>query len=253
MRKKFIQITLLLSCVFTYFTAHASDKIVVCGVPQVYSAVMSIKDFSPVEYDTYFGTQDEIEERVLSNNGTCTLILTDEEKLPLSLLRANKTSVDAVKQFIKAPLILWTKNKRLLLDDVRPIVKKKLKSIAIPKPQLTAVGFSATEVAKRNNFPTEYLKKKNKIYRPNSEFQAYVFARSGKIQTAFITKPLIMRNGRSTGSYWFIPRDYYSPIYYYIISTENSKRAKDLFDYLSTNSEALSYFYRSGFEDIAKR
>ncbi len=253
MRKKFIQIALLLSSVFTSFNANASDDIVVCGVPQVYSAVMSIKNFSPVKYDTYFGTQEDIEERVLSNSGTCTLILTDEEKLPVSLLRANKTSVDAVKQFIKAPLILWTKNKRLLIDDVRPIVKKKLKSIALPKPELTSVGYSASEVSKMKNFPTEYLKKNNKIYRPNSEFQAYVLARSGKVQTAFVTKPLIMRNGRPTGSYWFIPHDYYSPIYYYIISTENSKRAKELFDYLSTNSDALQYFYRSGFEDLAKR
>lgn len=35
---------------------------------------------------------------------------------------------------------------------------------------------------------------------------------SGNVQTGFITKPLIMRDGKTTGSYWFVPHEYYDPI-----------------------------------------
>lgn len=76
---------------------------------------------------------------------------------------------------------------------------------------------------------------------------------SGNVQTGFITKPLIMRDGKTTGSYWFVPHEYYDPIKYYIINTNSTSfRTSKVFNYLLTDNNVHQFFLKAGFEDLDK-
>ena len=75
----------------------------------------------------------------------------------------------------------------------------------------------------------------------------------GNVQTGFITKPLIMRDGKTTGSYWFVPHEYYDPIKYYIINTNSTSfRTSKVFNYLLTDNNVHQFFLKAGFEDLDK-
>ncbi len=240
---------LLLSASFT--SVHASDDTLeVCGVPQVYSAVEGIRENSEISFNSYFGTMQDIESRAIYYRGKCNVIITNEERLPANLIKEGKITQNSVARLVKAPLILWSNNKFLLKDNVNVIVNRKLKSLALPKDSLTTVGFAATEVVKRKDFPSEYLKKKNAIYRAEHEYQIFSLLKNNNIQTGFITKPLIMKNGETTGSYWYVPHEYYSPVYYYIISTDKSDKTQELYNYIRGNKKNLSEFYSAGFEAL---
>ncbi len=230
--------------------ALAKDNLEVCGVPQVYSALESIREDSEISFDAYYGTMQDISSRAQFYRGKCNVIITNEERIAAALITDAKITTKDVTPFIKAPLILWSSNKFLFRDNINAIINKRLKSLAIPKDSLTTVGFAAHEVVSRKNFPSEYLKKKNGIFRPEHEYQAYSFVKENNVQTGFITKPLIMHDGRTTGSYWIVPREYYSPIYYYIIKNDRSKDAEELYNYLRANQKNLNEFYSAGFEAL---
>ncbi len=249
MRKKIIQ-ALVLIFLSASLRQAVSAELEVCGVPQVYTPVENIRENSDIKFNSYFGTMQDIESRAIYYRGKCNVIITNEERIPANLIKEGKIDSSNVEKFVQAPLILWSNNKFLLKDNINVIIKKKLKSLAIPKDSLSTVGFAASEVAKRKNFPSEYLKKKNAIYRPEHEYQVYSLVKNNNIQTGFITKPLIMRNGETTGSYWYIPHEYYSPVYYYIIKNDKSQQADELFNYIRGNKLNLAEFYSAGFEAL---
>ena len=146
---------------------------------------------------------------------------------------------------------LWSKDETLFKNDIKAIKDKKLKSLALPKASLTPVGFAASQIVKKKNFPTNYIK--YKIFRTEQEFQAFAMVNSGNVQTGFITKPLIMRDGKATGSYWFVPHEYYDPIKYYIINTNSTSfRTSKVFNYLLTDNNVHQFFLKAGFEDLDK-
>lgn len=250
MRKKFIQ-PAVIGVVFSLFSLCAQARdLIVCAVPQAYTALESIKEIAPVSFDTYYGMPEDIEARINNNSGICSIVVSSEEKLPVLLVRANKTTSEQVKKFVKAPLILWTANETLLKNNIDVIKKKKIKSLAIPNPHFTPVGFSAHQIVSKKNFPTDYLK--HRIFRTDHEFQIFSLVRSQNVQAGFLTKPLIMRNGAPLGSYWYIPEDYYTPIYYYVVNTskKNTNRNNILFNYIYANKDALEEFDKAGFERL---
>ena len=60
MRKKFIQLITVASSLFTFEQASASADVVVCAVPQVYSALESAKEDAPNKFETYYAPAEEI-------------------------------------------------------------------------------------------------------------------------------------------------------------------------------------------------
>ena len=251
MRKEVVQIIGLFLLINTISAVHADDDIPeVCGVPQVYSALEGIRESSELTFNSYYGTMQDIESRAIYYRGKCNIIITNEERLPANLIKEGKITQSNVSRLVKAPLILWSNNKFLLKDNINVITQKKLRSLALPKDSLTTVGFAASEVVKRKDFPSEYLKKKNGIYRAEHEYQIYSLLINNNVQTGFITKPLIIKNGETTGSYWYIPHEYYSPIYYYIVSTDKSGKTQELYNFIRGNKKNLSEFYSAGFEAL---
>lgn len=249
MRKKLIQLIAAIPALFTFEQAFATSEVVVCAVPQVYSALENAKEEASERFTTFYAPTEDIVSRIANNSGKCSLVISSDEKLAILMLRADKTTREDIKPLVKAPLVLWTKDEKLLKNDISAIKDKKLKSIALPKASLTPVGFAASQIVKKKNFPTNYIK--NRIYRTEHEYQAFAMVNSGNVQTGFITKPLIIRDGKVTGSYWFIPRKYYDPIVYFIINSDtNSYKTRKVFSYLLSDSNVRMYFKIAGFEEL---
>lgn len=252
MRKTIIQITALLTGILA-FAASAEAKPTVCASIQTYSALENLKEYAKIPYDTYYGTTDEIYNRIIYSQGPCSLVVANEEKLIALLIQSGKLPSGRALPFIKAPLILWSKDKNLFMYDIRAITRKKLKSMAIPKEKLSFAGFAAKQITKRKTFPTAYLKKR--IFKVDNEFQAYMLAKESKAQTAFVTKPLIMTDGQPDGSYWMIKRDYYPPIRYYIASLADEKdyESLELMNYIAGDRRSINTFERAGFEPLSRK
>ena len=73
------------------------------------------------------------------------------------------------------------------------------------------------------------------------------------VQTGFLTKPLIMKDGHTLGSYWQIPSNLYPEIIYYsVISAhgEKSKDSKALVKFLHENNQSLECFIKQGFDPL---
>ncbi|MGN0893383.1 MAG: substrate-binding domain-containing protein [Succinivibrio sp.] len=252
MRKKSFQIAFCLISFFMMTKAVIAQTVTVCAVPQAYSALEKIKRTAPFYFRTYYGTFEELFARINSadKKNYCSLVISDEEKIPVLLIEAGKTTYSNYKAFVKAPLILWSADEKLFEEDIKVIKKKRLKSLALPKQNLSCVGFTAGQVVKRKSFPTEYLK--NRIYRADHEFHAYSLVSSGNVQAGFMTKPVIMRNGKPTGSYWLVPDEYYDQIQYYIVNLSlEDRKSGAVYDYISTDKNALSCFFDAGFCDLS--
>lgn len=249
MRKKSIQLLLALVSVFVISKVTAQE-LTVCAVPQTYSALEAVKHKAPVKFKTFYALEDEILSRINNNNGICSLVISSDEKLPILLLRSNQTKTDRLKPFVTAPLILWSKDPTLFANNIDVIKNKKLKSLGLPNPHLTPVGFAAKQIVSKKTFPSEYLK--HRIYRADHEFQIFSFVANQSVQAGFVTKPLIYKDGHTTGSFWNIPDDTYDPIFYYLIDTSksNSHSIQVLFNYIYANGQALRHFYEYGFEPI---
>ncbi|MGN1281980.1 MAG: substrate-binding domain-containing protein [Succinivibrio sp.] len=252
MRKKSFQIAFGLILLLLLPKLVSAKNMTVCAVPQVYSALEKVKHIAPFYFKTYYASFEELSATISNSNekNSCSIVIADEEKLPVLLIETGKTTYSSYRAFVKAPLILWSADKELFAKDISVIKKKKLKSLAMPKQNLSAVGFTAGQIAKRKTFPTDYLK--SRIYRTEHEFQAYSLVSSGNVQAGFMTKPVIMRDGKATGSYWLVPDEYYDQILYYIVNLcADDNKVLQLYTYLSSDRNALACFFEAGFWDLS--
>ncbi|MGN0915956.1 MAG: molybdate ABC transporter substrate-binding protein [Succinivibrio sp.] len=246
MRKAPVQLALIL---LTIGSANA-DGLRVCSVPQAYSALENIKDYSPVKFEAYYAPSEDLLSRITNQKDYCQLVISDDERLPVVMLRTGKTKATNIRHLVKARLILWSKDPALFAENIDAVTKKKLKSLAIPKASLTPVGFAASEITERKSFPTDYLK--HHIYRADHEYQAFALVDSGNVQAGFITRPLIYTNGIQMGSYWNIPEDYYSPIYYCVtlLGNESNVDALKLYNFLNLDAKVIDSFRQAGFDSL---
>lgn len=69
------------SCIhsFTFEQASASADVVVCAVPQVYSALESAKEESSNKFKTYYAPAEDITSRIANNSGKCSIVISSDE------------------------------------------------------------------------------------------------------------------------------------------------------------------------------
>ncbi len=234
---------------------EAQAQVRLCAVPQVYQAVESLKDISPLPYETFYAVPDDIYARVANSQDgkdSCDVVISSDERLPILLTRALKAVPGTMNAFIRAPLILWSQKPGLIDRKGGAASAKKLKSLALPKPSLTPVGYAAKLVAEKSSFPTRHLE--GHIYRGEQEYQVYALVKDGHADAGFITKPLVVQeNGRIEGSYWQVSREAYPDICYYVTLMDNAsdKNAAEQFHgFISSNLKVREAFVRAGFEPL---
>ncbi len=239
----FISLSILIS-------SNACAEVNVCAATQTYSALESIKDHAPVDFNVQYATAEDLESIATEDKSKCELILSSDEKLAVLLVRSGKLNLANIHQLVRAPLILWSADPSLLDSSATVVARKKLKSLALPKAELTPVGFATSEIVSRSNFPTDYLK--HKIYRTEQEYQVYSLVEGGNVQAGFLTKPLIMdATGQTKGSFWQVPRELYSELSYYLMPLDRYQNDRDvqrLMNYLLTSDKVMRDFIAAGFD-----
>lgn len=245
---------LLAAMTITVSTAYSSE-VKVCAVPQVYSALESLHEISPVDYSVKYGTSGDILSWITNNQEHCELVLSSDEKLPILLIRAQKAQAATMHSFIRAPLLLWSADPRAIDANLKVITGKKLRSLSIPRSELTPVGFAARMITSRKEFPTGYLE--GRIYHTDQEYQSFSLIKSGVVQAGFITKPLVIKSGgRIEGSYWQVPREMYPDLLYYEVLTQeavNNKDAETFYNLFRSNKKVENIFTQAGFEPLSPR
>ena len=249
MRKKLIQLIIGLSLVFS-FGASAKSNIEVCAAPQTYSALENIKKYTKVHFETYYGSSDEILSIISNQSKRCHIIISEDEKIPVIMLKSNKTEFTNIKRLVRAPLVLWSRDESIVDDKIEFLKKKKIKNLAIPKASLSTVGYAASKIMNQKDFPTDFLK--GKIFKTDHEYSAFSLVNSTNVQVGFMTKPVIMKDGKVEGSYYIFPYDKYEPIYYYVTlnNTEKSNRISLLYTEFATSTRVITSFVLAGFDSL---
>ena len=139
--KKFIALAAIMTLSFCSYASE--QKLQVCATAHMYNALEALTPKVPVAFEAHYTTASNIYTGIINNNLKCDVIISPDERLPISLIRLNKTSPASFIPFTRAKLILWSANPRLFNGNISAVYDKKLKSLAIPDPRLTPVGFAA--------------------------------------------------------------------------------------------------------------
>lgn len=238
----------------TFFINNATaspNKVKICSVVQLYSTMTALQHVAPYKFDLVFDTPTDLYARIANNELQCDLLLSSDERLPITLIRGGKGQASGMVPFAIAPLILLAKDPNLFKYNLNAISKKQLKSLALPDARLTPVGFATHQIVKTSAFPTEYLK--SKIYRADQEYQILSLISNGYVQAGFVTLPLYkdLENPQDY-SYWLIPRKYYPDIFYYVLllkNAVNNNNAINIMRYLVENPQVVKILKQYGFED----
>ena len=233
MRKKLIQLIITFSFFFS-FDVFAKSNIEVCAAPQTYSALENIKKYPKVHFETFYGSSDELLSIISNQKKRCHIIISEDEKIPVIMLKSNKTEFSNIKRLVRSPLILWSKDENAIDDKLNFLKKKKIKSLVHPKA----------------SFPSDFLK--GKIFRTDHEYAAFSLVDNQNVQAGFMTKPVVMKDGKIEGSYYIFPYDKYEPIFYYVTlnNEEKSNRISTLYTELSTSVRVITSFVLAGFDSL---
>lgn len=225
---KLIKISSLL-CLSLLLSANSfakeqeSPKLQVCAVTQLYESLEQIKKHSTIPFEAFYGTANEIYAKIANNEKVCDVVLSSDERLPLTLVRSDKADAVTMEPFTRAPLILWSQDPLYFKDGIKVITKQKIKSLALADPRLTPVGYATHLIVSNKAFKTSYLK--DHIYRASHEYQILGMLSAGYVECGFITKPLISSKTKiANGSYWEVPRAYHPDLLYYSIILKNTSQ-----------------------------
>lgn len=207
--------------------AQAADKeapVKVCAVPQLYNALNFLNRQDP-KVTLYFATANEIYALASNHEGICDVILSSDERLPITLIRAQKAVASSLLPFARVPLVFWTKDAKLIATK-QPLDKlirnQKVKSLAIAKANLTPVGFASNEVLKQPSLNLAYLK--NNTYKSDQEYQVYSMVEQGNVEVGLISYPLVASiEQKDNGLIYLVPRHMYPDIQYYAVIMTKSK------------------------------
>lgn len=237
---------LIFSLAFT-FNVQAAPAINVCAVTQLYSFLMDLKNI--YNLNLYIDTASDLYADIANNNTQCDIVLSYDEKLPINLIRSNKAHAASLVPIAKTLLIVLAHDPKLFANNNKtPIVKQRLKSLALADTRLTPVGFATHEVVKSSNFPTQYLK--DRIYRADHEYQVLSMLINKHVQTGIVS--LVTFKGidnQNQYSYYIIPQQEYPELLYYALLAKdsvNKNHVIKLFKDLKTNATVQALYLKHG-------
>lgn len=123
-----------------------------------------------------------------------------------------------------------------------------LRSLALPKAELTPVGYAAAQLIKAAEF--DGYCKSCAQYKTDNEFQVLGLIKSGQVQAGLLTLPLI--KGAGAGGYWReLSASEVPDLYYYETlgrgSAAHSAAVRQLYEYLYSDPAARQIWAEGGF------
>ena len=242
-------------------TIEQNNIIKVCAVPQLYQAVNLMQNVSKIKFEPTFATANELYAMVANapeNNtvAVCDVVLSSNERLPISLIRSQRAVGSSMVPFAIAPLVFWSRDPELFSskgNTAQNLLRKhQIQSLALASASQTPVGFATAQLLKNSAFNTTYLK--DKTYKSEHEYQVYSMVSNGNVQVGIVTKPLVAQITRElNGSYYEVPRNLHSDIQYYAVLMEQSKtnrKAKAFIGRLIKDKRIQEVLHITGFSPI---
>lgn len=238
---------------------EVKPEITVCAVPQLYTALGRLQLSSPVKFEAKIYTSSDLyAELANSTEHTCDVLLSSDERLPLKLSNTGKLEAHRMQPFAKVKLLLWSPNPRLISQNTAEqlFTKKRLKSVALARAELTPVGFAANEVLRQPKLKAKFLR--DHTYRGINEYQVYAMVNEGNVEAGFVTTPLVLTLTRQmNGSYWVVPEEYYPTIQYYATIMNGDEvpfdKAEQFINFIKTDKKAVDLLEALGFYPIEQK
>lgn len=243
--------TRLVLALLCFMGVAQAEPLKVCAVVQLYQALHALQKHSPIDYSVHFATANELYAYIANaHQEPCSVVLTNDERLPISLIRSQKAQGDSLKAFTQAPLVIFSADTKLFHQHTlkTALEQHAIKSLALAAARLTPVGFAANQVVRRSELNFSYLKDKN--YISDQEYQVYSMVASGNVHAGIVSKPLIVAD---PVSYWDIPRSWHSDIQYYVLllnASKDNNSAHEFMRYLISNSKAQQILQEQGFAPL---
>lgn len=98
----------------------SAAELKVCAVPQLYLALEHLHGVLPHDFTARYDTPNALTERLMAAADTtseCDLLLSSDERLPITLIRAKKGLGSAMLPFTRAPLVLWSADPALFAGN----------------------------------------------------------------------------------------------------------------------------------------
>lgn len=240
--------------------AHASaPELRVCAVPQLHSAMNYLSTRNSIKFTLISGSSSALLDALLNDDGMCDVLLSSDERLPITLIRAGKAVGSSMIAFTRAPLVVWSQNpemfKAVTGDFFRDFSQAPLTSAAVARPELTPPGFAANYLFKDN--AAFFAGRTGRLYTVSNEYQVYSIVLAGNVDAGFVTRPLIIKNGTDeavSGSFLEVPRRMYPDIQYYALLLESAphrKLAQDFIRQLHSDRNLHQTLRAFGFASLA--
>ncbi len=240
--------------ILSLLTVQAQAKVSVCAVPQLYSALEALHSQTQVEYEVKYAVSQDLYAGLVNRQFSCDVIFSDEEKLPILLSRAKFTDPYSLKVWMRAPLVLWSKDPGVVPSSYAEVSQAQFKSLAIADASLTPTGFAAQQIF-AHKLPELKARLKYHLYKVEHEYLVYSLVKEGLVQCGFISKPLALcEQGRSPfGSYWEVPRELGQDLLYYVILSGAASRTDEItsfYNFILNNKEVDRVLSQAGFANL---
>lgn len=124
---------LLMGSLFLSTLPVSAATLKLCAVPQLYLALEHLQGVLTPEFEAHYDTPSALLTKLQAAPDTtqvCDLLLSSDERLPITLIRAHKGLGSALYPFTRAPLVLWSADPALFAGI--PLGSKPTKESAAP-------------------------------------------------------------------------------------------------------------------------
>lgn len=160
------------------------------------------------------------------------LFLSADVERPRQLELAGLVSHENRVGYAIGQLVLWGlgNDNRITAQSLQD--SSQINRLAIANPRLAPYGVAALETLRSLGLWTEL---ESKLVRGENVSQAFQFVYSGNAELGFVALSQALAASDS-GSFWRVPTAYYQPIRQEMVLLSDSAAARELFDYLQSES-----------------
>ncbi len=142
-------------------------------------------------------------------------------------------------------LVLWSPHADFVDQEGRVLSTDRYRFLAIANPRLAPYGYAAQQVLQRLQLWDTVMPS---LVRGENINQAFQYVQSGNAQLGFVAYAQIRQPGKPlTGSYWLVPRDFYTDIEQQAVLLKDSQAARDFVGFMK-GAAALNMIRDYGYD-----
>ncbi len=168
----------------------------------------------------------------ITNGAPFDLFLSADVERPRQLELAGLVSRENRVGYAVGQLVLWGRGRGSRVTAQSLQDSSRINRIAIANPRLAPYGLAALETLRSLGLWTEL---ETKLVRGENVNQAFQFVYTGNAELGFVALSQVLAVPDS-GSFWRVPAAYYQPIRQEMVLLSDSAAARELFDYLQSES-----------------